>query len=79
MKKKIASLLAMATMFTAVPAFAATPAVAAGQPFQNIRHLSDNDNNDGWYCDGSGYCYRPGRGHGCGRHDGSCWNNNQNQ
>lgn len=76
MKKKIASLLAIATIFTAVPAFAATPDVAAGQPCQNVRYLSDNDNSDGWYC-GRGY----GRhgGPGCSRHDGSCWNNNQNQ
>lgn len=75
MKKKIASLLSIATLLTAVPAFAATPEVAAGQPCQNVRHLADNDNNDGWYCGG-----RHGRGGpGCGRHDGSCWNNSQNQ
>ena len=76
MKKKIASLLAMATMLAAVPAFAATPDVMAGQPGQNVRNLSNNDNNDGWYC-GRGH----GRGNGpaCGRHDGYCWNDNQNQ
>ena len=76
MKKKIASLLAVATMLAAVPAFAATPDVMAGQPGQNVRNLSNNDNNDGWYC-GRGH----GRGNGpaCGRHDGYCWNNDQNQ
>lgn len=76
MKKKIASLLAVATMLAAVPAFAATPDVMAGQPGQNVRNLSNNDNNDGWYC-GRGH----GRGNGpaCGRHDGYCWNDNQNQ
>ena len=76
MKKKIASLLAVATMLAAVPAFAATPDVMAGQPAQNVRNLSNNDNNDGWYC-GRGH----GRGNGpaCGRHDGYCWNDNQNQ
>ena len=76
MKKKIASLLAVAAMLAAVPAFAATPDVTAGQPGQNVRNLSNNDNNDGWYC-GRGH----GRGNGpaCGRHDGSCWNNDQNQ
>jgi len=76
MKKKIASLLAVAAMLAAVPAFAATPDVTAGQPGQNVRNLSDNDNNDGWYC-GRGH----GRGNGpaCGRHDGYCWNDNQNQ
>ena len=76
MKKKIASLLAVATMLAAVPAFAATPDVTAGQPGQNARNLSNNDNNDGWYC-GRGH----GRGNGpaCGRHDGYCWNNDQNQ
>ena len=36
MKKKIASLLAVATMLAAVPAFAATPDVMAGQPGQNV-------------------------------------------
>lgn len=76
MKKKIASLLAVAAMLAAVPAFAATPDVMAGQPGQNVRNLSNNDNNDGWYC-GRGH----GRGNGpaCGRHDGYCWNDNQNQ
>jgi len=76
MKKKIASLLAVATMLAAVPAFAATPDVMAGQPGQNVRTLSNNDNNDGWYC-GRGH----GRGNGpaCGRHDCYCWNDNQNQ
>ena len=76
MKKKIASLLAVATMLAAVPAFAATTDVMAGQPGQNVRNLSNNDNNDGWYC-GRGH----GRGNGpaCGRHDGYCWNDNQNQ
>ena len=76
MKKKIASLLAVATMLAAVPAFAATPDVMSGQPGQNVRNLSNNDNNDGWYC-GRGH----GRGNGpaCGRHDGYCWNDNQNQ
>ena len=76
MKKKIASLLAVATMLAAVPAFAATPDVMAGQPGQNVRNLSNNDNNDGWYC-GRGH----GRGNGpaCGRHDGYCWNDNQIQ
>ena len=76
MKKKIASLLAVAAMLAAVPAFAATPDVMAGQPCQNVRNLSNNDNNDGWYC-GRGH----GRGNGpaCGRHDGYCWNDNQNQ
>ena len=76
MKKKIASLLAVAAMLAAVPAFAATPDVMAGQPGQNVRNLSNNDNNDGWYC-GRGH----GRGNGpaCGRHDGYCWNNDQNQ
>ena len=76
MKKKIASLLAVATMLAVVPAFAATPDVTTGQPGQNVRNLSNNDNNDGWYC-GRGH----GRGNGpaCGRHDGYCWNDNQNQ
>ena len=76
MKKKIASLLAVATMLAAVPAFAATPDVMAGQPGQSVRNLSNNDNNDGWYC-GRGH----GRGNGpaCGRHDCYCWNDNQNQ
>ena len=76
MKKKIASLLAVAAMLAAVPAFAATPDVMAGQPGQNVRNLSNNDKNDGWYC-GRGH----GRGNGpaCGRHDGYCWNDNQNQ
>ena len=73
MKKKIASLLAVATMLAAVPAFAATPDVMAGQPGQNVRNLSNNDNNDGWYCGG-----RHGRGGPCcGRHDGYCWDNQQ--
>ncbi len=79
MKKKIASLLAMATMLTAVPAFAAAPAATASQPCQNICYLSNDDSNGGWYCDGSGRCYRTGQGSGCGRHDGSCWGSNQNQ
>ena len=78
MKKKIFTLLTAVAVFSAVPAFAATPSVAGGQPAfrQDVRQLADNDNNDGWYC-GRGY----GRhgGPGCGRHDGSCWNNNQNQ
>jgi hypothetical protein len=76
MKKKIASLLAVATMLAVVPAFAATPDVMAGQLCQNVRHLSDNDNNDGWYC---GRGHGRGYGPGCGRHGGYCWNENQNQ
>ena len=70
MKKKIASLLVIAAMLTAVPAFAAAPEAAAGQPCQDLRQLSDSD---GWYCGG-----RHGRGGPCcGRHDGYCWDNQQ--
>ena len=74
MKKKFAALLAVAAMFTAVPAMAATPAALQGNCLdsQQCQKLSDKDNNDGWYC-GRGH----GHGPGCGRHDGSCWDNQQ--
>ena len=74
MKKKFAALLAAAAMLTAVPALAATPeAVQNCWEAQQCQNLSDKDNNDGWYC-GRG---RGWHGHGCGRHDGSCWDNQQ--
>ena len=82
MKKKFAALLAAAAMLTSVPALAATPDAAAQPPCwgpQQHQNLSDKDSNDDWYC-GRGYGGRShGYGPGCGRHDGSCWNNNQNQ
>ena len=79
MKKKIAALLSAAVMFTAVPAFAATNDANTQNPgwcLQQRPGLSDKatQNDDGWYCGrGRGHGY----GYGCGRHDGSCWNNQQ--
>lgn len=77
MKKKFAALLAAAAMLTSVPALAATPDAAQAPCWgpQQCQTLSDKDSNDGWYC-GRGYCGR-GHGPGCGRNDGSCWNNQQ--
>lgn len=67
MKKKIASLLAVAAVLTAVPAFAVAPDAAVGRPAGY--QLSDVGNGD-WGC-----CGRGGRGQG--RNGGYCWGNQQ--
>lgn len=80
MKKKFATLFAAASILTAVPALAATPDAIQSDcwGYQQCQTLSDqNDSNDGWYC-GRGRGHGRGwGGPGCGRHDGSCWDNQQ--
>ncbi len=77
MKKKFAALLAVVTMFAAVPAYAAVPAQGAVQRGV-FYQLSDQD-NDGWYCGRGRGGQGRGYGPGCGRHDGSCWRDGQQQ